>query len=786
MKTKTSLLRWLTIAAGLCAASDFVSGASSLTFTDSWKDTGAYDSSSQTYYVKTTGSFSTTISLPLNGVDLSQADAGTMFSLSIGPAGSTTTIVSDTLGDAESYSPSKKSAKFPLTDPNTGDTIGSVTVSWTTTTISVTGSATEDVVGLEQLFAGESDGTPHTYNLASSKSGIYGEVSLGLDASDNGGGTYTNDNPFVPVTGSDKETEYNPPDGSGPAPLETGSVTGTGDFTPPKLSITSPVADFKVYNANSIIDLKGTASDSLGITNIQCIVDGDTNSPIQVDQINDLPTNSIAWTISDLDFSQVGQVGTNIVTVVAYDSAGNQTTVSRTFFWIQTNAALVTVSPSGSGTVKGLKTGQLLDVGSAYAVSATAANKNWIFSQWTDGLGDVLSSNATFDFFDTNGGSLTADFVPNPFTNADLAGTYRALYYDTNNGAEVRNAGYITITVTGTGAFSGTFLNADYGKSTTKLSGQLSVAPDGSLATATLPFIQLGKQAYFQVILQVATDPILTDPGAGLLTGFVNAYSSPTDTNPPYAAEIQGELSFYNTNTLPGLYNVVIAPVSTDPSQGPGGYSYGSATVSDKKGGVGAVGAVTLVLNLADGTSPAISFSTGLAQDGTCPFYASLYGGNGIIFGWMQFATDGSGTMSPANITWLTAFDYTSHTYTNGFNGQPILSGGLYLPPKAGTNLFGEGMTALTFEIDPGYAGLSLPNEVDDSVIFNPARNTFTDTSKVTITLTATTGALTGTFYPAGSRTALSYKGVEIGGVAYGFYKNTANLETGPIWVAVP
>ena len=423
MITTTPLSSWLSLAAGFCAAANIVHATSQLAFKDTWHDAGAYDSVDQFYYVNTTGSFSTSISLPLDGVDLSESDVGTMVTLAIGPVGSTTQVISDTLGDV-TYIPGKHTATFPIIgQDNSGNptTNGNVTVTWTSTTITVSGSASLDVLGEEPLFAGNSDGEPTNSPI----NGFY-EVMLTMDASDNGGGVFNYDNPFVPVTGSDRESEYNPPDGSGPYPLENGSVTGTGDFAPPKLSITSPAAGFKAYNQDPVIDLKGLASDILGVTDVYCFVNGDTNNPMEIDQVAELPTNSIAWTISDLDLSQVGQPGSNVVTVIAYDSLGYTASVSRTFFYILTNSAVLTVTPPNAGTIKGIKNGQTLQQGSSYSVTAVPASTAWLFSQWADDLGNVLSSNATFEYFDTDG-VLTATFEANPFNATGLAGTYTGL-----------------------------------------------------------------------------------------------------------------------------------------------------------------------------------------------------------------------------------------------------------------------------------------------------------------------------------------------------------------------
>ncbi len=776
-RTKTP---WLTLAAGLCIASHFAQAAPQLTFTDKWADSGAYNSAYQYYYVKTVASFSVNISLPLNGVDLSELDANSQFTLAIGPSGNTTPIVSDTLGDAESVSLTKKSAKFAVTDPNTGNSVGSVTVSLSGNTVNVTGSATGDILGEELMFAGQTTGTPTTSTLNTATTGAFYEVVVSLDASDNGGGTFNYDNPYVPVTGTDKETEYNPPDMSGPYPLENGSVTGTGDFVPPKLSISSPAAGFKVYDANPVVDLTGLASDSEGMTNIQYFVNGDTNDLFEIDQFDDFPTNKVTWT-AEVDLSQNGRIGSNLVTFVAQDFSGNQTTVSRSFYWIETSTAAVTVSPTGSGTVTGVKTGQVLQVGSGYAVKAAPASKAWIFSEWTDDLGDVLSSNANFEYIDTDG-ALTAVFETNYFNNTSLAGTYTGLFYDTENGVQLEDAGYITVTVTPTGGYSGK-LSLATTASAFSFSGQLAESADNTSAGANFT-IKVSKTEYLNVGLQIATDPVLADAGAGLMGGFVNAYSDAAEANLLDSAQIQGELSLYKAGILPGLYNVVISPTSTDPSQGPGGYSFGSATVASK------TGAVKIALNLADGVSPAISFASFVAQDGTCPFYASLYSGKGVILGWMKFSTDGSGNMEAQPVNWV-KMPVADKFYTQGFDATyvttaPTNSGGLYVPPKAGTDIFGAGVTALTFEVDPSVTGSSLPAGTDTAVTFTPAKNTFADASKVTITLTATTGALKGSFFPAGSKTSLSFTGVVVDGAGYGFYSDAPKFETGPVWIGVP
>jgi hypothetical protein len=341
------------------------------------------------------------------------------------------------------------------------------------------------------------------------------------------------------------------------------------------------------------------------------------------------------------------------------------------------------------------------------------------------------------------------------------------LYYDATNGPFVVNSGYITIAVSATGHLSGKLYNADYSKTVPSLSGQLT--GNGAMATATLQAVQFGKH-YAQVTLQVATDTNLNDAGAGTLTGFVNFYSNLELTNLIYSSAIDGKLALYTSNTPLGNYNFAIAPLSADPAQGPGGYSLGTATISKK-------GAVALTLNLADGASPPISFATALAKDGTCPVYAALYGGEGLIMGWLQFNTTVSGTLD-----WFTAYEFKSSIYPNGFSGMPSVNGDLYVSPKAGTNVMGW-TSGGVFAIDVGYSGLSLPDETDIPLTFNPAKNTFANTGNVSITFKSSNRALSETLPESPKK--VNFSGVVFNGTGYGFYKGT-NGETGPIVISPP
>jgi len=749
--------------------------ATGVSFTDTWKDTAAND-----YQAGTTGSGSLSISLPLSGLPditstglvVSNIDTNSVFSISVGPLGNPLPLVSGTMGSAQKFTANKNggSAVFPIFMPyGLTDTKllsnGVVTVSWTATTIAVTGSFSADIFGEDATFASNSDGKPGTQAI----SGIY-EMSLILDASGNDGGTFAYDNPLVPVAGKNTETEHTNVDGA-TFPMESGRMTGTADFIAPKVAITTPKASFAVSNQNSILDVGGTASDNVNVASVRYYLNGDTAGLLEIDQLDQLPTNSLAWT-AEVNLSQSpGRPGTNVFTVYAVDTSGNVSlSQSRTFSWIQTNAASLSVNPAGAGTVKGIRNGQVLQVGSGYSVTATPANKSWIFSQWTNASG-VLSSSPAYNYIDTDG-ALAANFAANPFTNATLAGAYAGLFFNAS-GMKVINSGSISIKVTGAGGYTGQLYIAP-ASSPFGFSGQLAMSPDDLTAEAAFN-IKVSGTEYLEVSVEITN---ILDPGGAMLGGSVAAYSDPTETYLLDIANIQGKLCLNNTNVVPGAYNVSIPGHLSDPSYAPGGYSFGTATVSSTL-----KGAVTLVLNLADGTSGAVSCSSSMARDGTCPFYHSLYGGKGVILGWLRFATNGPGAVQGYNSWWVKE-PLSDKYYTKGFalpeSGSP--SGALYVPPKAGSNLFGA--TALTFVVDGGLTNLSLPNERDFAVTFNPAKNTFTDTNKVTLNLIPSTGALSGSFYPAGGKTPLTFHGLVVGGAALGFYADT-NYQTGPVSIDV-
>jgi hypothetical protein len=238
----------------------------------------------------------------------------------------------------------------------------------------------------------------------------------------------------------------------------------------------------------------------------------------------------------------------------------------------------------------------------------------------------------------------------------------------------------------------------------------------------------------------------------------------------------------------PGLYNLAILPTGGPGSTGPLGDSYGSATV-------GPSGVVTLVLHLADGLSPALSFSSPLAQDGSFPVFGSLYSGTGILLGWLNFTNHtarvyGTGIDLESTTLFWTKLPGGGLYYPGGFDAASapmILAGCAYAPSTAWTNRLGWANGLFEFDLPGGgviITGLS----------FNHVNNTFMagfpNYFGLLLDLNAANGQFAGFFAPVQQGPRVRFNGVLLNGLrrGCGFYLAASHqsepISLGP--VAVP
>jgi hypothetical protein len=289
---------------------------------------------------------------------------------------------------------------------------------------------------------------------------------------------------------------------------------------------------------------------------------------------------------------------------------------------------------NGNGKVTPALNGKLLAANKKYTLTAVAAPGS-VFSNWT---GSIVSTKNPLTFEGGTNLTLTANFIPNPFLA--VKGIYNGLFMSTN-GVTLGTAGMIKGLTVGTkGTYSGSLLldGASHG-----FSGSFN------LAGQTTNNLKFPATPGGQIILTMSLG---TSNGAPLITGIVNGI------------EWMSPLTAYlETNTLPsGQFTLLMPPGATNglPTNSPGGYSY--AAITNHAGTVKITGA------MADGT--VLSQSTTASQDGRVPVYAKLYGGKGLVLGWINLDLtnfDGTGLtwIHPAERTGLYRGGFTNVVLTN-------------------------------------------------------------------------------------------------------------------------
>ncbi|HWD19363.1 MAG TPA: hypothetical protein VHB20_08785 [Verrucomicrobiae bacterium] len=440
MKTaaRILLLTWI-VAASSCAQ-----GGSLLAFSDTWKNTIAFDPDIQGYVVKTTGAFHLELSVPLHGTSITYLDEGsgeptTAYLTLTFTDGREIDLLNTSVNDATFFSPAARAAKFLVIDFNTGDTLGAAKVTWSKSDITVDVTSSRDLLG-------------EAASLANSGSQTIGGIADLVWAF----GDFYYENPQVVFIGRNTESHAQGKDGSGPFTLESGSLTGKGNTVAPKLKITAPASGMRVYDTNAVIHLTGTASDPAMLASLQIRLDD--GEPVTIDQASAFPTNALSWSAT-VPLPALAVPGPTTITVTATDISGNSTISTLAVDWIEFTNTVLTFNAPDVGAIKGLTNGQPALVGHTYAVQAQPANTNWIFAAWTDGFIESFTPSLNYLF---RGTPLTASFVPNPFRT--LRGPYTALFVDDPDNPSPQDCGYITINVDVWGVYSGKLFLASRAK----------------------------------------------------------------------------------------------------------------------------------------------------------------------------------------------------------------------------------------------------------------------------------------------------------------------------------
>jgi hypothetical protein len=377
----------------------------------------------------------------------------------------------------------------------------------------------------------------------------------------------------------------------------------------------------------------------------------------------------------------------------------------------------VSASPGNGGRMSG---GGTFKAGTSRTVTATP-NNGYIFANWTEN-GAVVSGSASYTFTLHYDRDLVANFVSNPFPA--VSGSYYGLFYDETNGVSPQSSGCFTITTTSKGGVSGSL---QVGGIRYSLTGQFSETGTAS------NIIARGSAGALAVDLRLdlanGTDRLLGSVGnlawTATLTGDRAVYDGKTSIAP--------EAGSY-TMIIAGDYGSTISP---------GGDSYATLTVSKS-------GVVSLKGTLADGKT--ITPKAPVSKNGQWPLYASLYSGQGVLWGWLTFT---NASELGGSVAWIKPALNTT-PYPAGFSLTARALGERYVPPGKGTNVFGLTVsTNLTLTLVGG--GLDVADhialEANDQV-------TTLSGPKLNLTFTPTTGAFSGSVANPPSSKPISFGGV--------------------------
>jgi hypothetical protein len=473
------------------------------------------------------------------------------------------------------------------------------------------------------------------------------------------------------------------------------------DLKKPELAITNPLAGLRVSNA--FVNVKGWARDNDRVSQVWAKLNQGTYQPAQS------ANNWTNWTLPDQRLTP----GTNWLLAYATDATGNRSpTVSNRVIYVLSDRLTLVTNPPAGGTIGGVASGQLLELNRNYTATATA-RPGYLFSSWTDRAGQTLTNRPVCLFLMESNLVLQANFVTNLFLAAK--GNYYGLFYPLYN-QSASNSGYFTLTLSEPGTFSGRLL----------------------LAGATLPFssnFTVTGQAHLPVARPGGTPLRLMLnllPAEGRISGMVEGSAG-------YASLLADRAA--PTNRYAGSYSLAMAGAGSA-LDSPAGLGAGQLTVA-------ADASVQVAGTLAD--SAALSQQTGVSLAGQWPLYASLYGGRGLVMGWMQLNSN-----APA--LWLLPPQATNRYYSNGFALTRDVVVARYRAPAAGQRVLNwtNGLAIV--------GGGNLPAPLTNQVVLtnNQFRVLGGSLSNLTLSLTLPNGAFTGSFKHPVTGLATAVKGTVV------------------------
>jgi hypothetical protein len=346
------------------------------------------------------------------------------------------------------------------------------------------------------------------------------------------------------------------------------------------------------------------------------------------------------------------------------------------------------------------------------------------------------------------GGAISTGSIQLAITASDNGGggdggvTFRKAVYNglVSNAEDLthQNSGYVTITTTDRGNYTA---RLTVGGQRYTASGKFDTQ---GAATST---IRGRGQNSLELNLQLADEG---DSIVGTLTGG------------DWAADVVADRAIYDIRSNPapraGRYTLIL-PGAEDSTAAPGGTSIGTLTVTTG-------GQIRFAGSLADGTK--VTQSAILSGREQWPLYASLYGGQGSLIGWLTFNPEAEDDIY-GPVSWFKLPAARSRNYKDGFTLNTTALGSAFQSAR-NTPVLSLADGQLVLE------GGGLAEPIVEGVSLN-TRNQFTSSTgnkNVKLTVTPTTGLIKGNLPVTGSRQKLAINAVVLQkqGYAAGYFLN--------------
>ena len=213
------------------------------------------------------------------------------------------------------------------------------------------------------------------------------------------------------------------------------------DSVKPTVSISSPPDGTRLTNA--VVTIQGTASDNVGVAIVEWRLENGNGIGTY-----HAASGTITWSATVAGLTP----GTNTVRIRCRDLSGNLSTeVTCSLIYVVVGPLTLTIS--GQGTVSPNYNGQLLEIGRAYSVTASAAAgfafANWVVStNWTGGvtytsatLSFLMQPNLTLQvsFMDTNKPALA---LTTPTTGQRWSNAVFTMRGTASDNVQVTNVAY--------------------------------------------------------------------------------------------------------------------------------------------------------------------------------------------------------------------------------------------------------------------------------------------------------------------------------------------------------